>query len=161
MSRTLPSREEFLARLNEVVLHELEAVERVSTVTREEVTSDETRSEGKYDTRATEASYLARGQAWRIAELRQLVAWCSQLSGAPPSERRACLGSLLLAEAATSSLYFLAPVGGTRVRVQGKTVRLVSPQSPIGQALLGLEIDDETHFESPTGPQSLVLLELC
>ena len=161
MSQTIPSRTEFLTRLNEVVLAELEAVERVSSVTREEVTSDETRSEGKYDTRATEASYLARGQAWMIAELRQLMSWCSQLSEAPPSERRACLGSLLHVETVTSALYFLAPVGGTTVFVQEKTVRLVSPESPIGRALLGLEIDDETHFESPAGPQCVVLLELC
>ena len=61
MSDSLPPRPVFLARLNAVLAHELEAVERISSVTREEVTSDETRSEGKYDTRATEASYLARG----------------------------------------------------------------------------------------------------
>ena len=160
MNDTLPHRADFLERLNEVLLRELEAVERVSSVTREEVTSDETRSEGKYDTRATEASYLARGQAWRIAELRQLVSWCSQLSPVAPSEQRACLGSLLLVETEACSIYFLAPVGGTSLTLNGEIVRLVSPQSPIGKAVLGLEVDDESHFESPSGPQSLVLVEV-
>lgn len=161
MSDSLPPRPVFLARLNAVLSHELEAVERISSVTREEVTSDETRSEGKYDTRATEASYLARGQAWRIAELRQLASWCAQLSDTPPSTERACLGSLILVEAETSAMYFLAPAGGTALTIEGRTVRLVSPQSPLGQALIGMEIDEETQFNSPSGLQSLVLLSVC
>ena len=49
---------------------ELDAVERVAAMARDEASSAETKQEGKYDTRATEASYLARGQAERIVALR-------------------------------------------------------------------------------------------
>ena len=160
MSRSLPPRTSFLETLRAQLHQELEAIERVSSVTREEVTSDETRSEGKYDTRATEASYLARGQAWRIAQLRQLVSWCSQLSDTPPSTEYACLGSLVLVETDDLFLYFLAPVGGTKITLNERVVRLVSPQSPIGQTMLGMQVDDEGLFESPSGPQPLALIEV-
>ncbi len=45
-----------------VLTEELSAVERVAAMARDEVSSEETKQEGKYDTRATEASYLARGR---------------------------------------------------------------------------------------------------
>ena len=57
----------------------LDAVERTAAMARDEVASEETKPEGKYDTRATEASYLARGQAWRVAALRRLRAWFDTL----------------------------------------------------------------------------------
>lgn len=57
---------------------ELDGVERMAALATAEATSSESKSEGKYDTRATEASYLARGQAERVGALRRLVSWFEQ-----------------------------------------------------------------------------------
>ena len=160
MSFPLPSRARFIEQYNIALMGELHALERVSDVTREEVTSDETRSEGKYDTRSTEASYLARGQAWRIAQLRQLVAWADQLSTTPPSNTVVCLGSLAQIESEEIAHYFVAPAGGTRITVDEQTVRVVSPDSPLGKALIGIGVDEDFQFESPAGTQSMCLLNL-
>jgi transcription elongation GreA/GreB family factor len=164
--RVLPARASVVECLRAATAQELEALERVSAVTREEVTSDETRSEGKYDTRSTEASYLARGQAWRIAAARQLNAWFQALPDTLPTEnKRAHLGSLVAIqcesnEPPTIDVLFLAPVGGTRVNIGDLCVRVISPDSPLGRVLIGLEEGDAFQFNRPAGQGEFTLLEV-
>ncbi len=129
---------------------ELEAVERVAAMARDEVSSAESKQEGKYDTRATEASYLARGQAWRVAELRRLQAWFEVLEDTPHA--RARVGSLLQLDGPRPGWVLLAPIGGPQLDVGGVPVRVVSPSSPLGRALLGLEAGDGAEVDSPQGP---------
>ena len=162
----LPARSLVVQHLQTATAQELAALERVSAVTREEVTSDETRSEGKYDTRSTEASYLARGQAWRIAAARQLNAWFQSLPDTlPTKDKRAHIGSLVAIqcesnEPPTIDVLFLAPVGGTRVDVGDLCVRVISPESPLGRVLIGLEEGDEFQFKRPAGKAEYTLLEV-
>lgn len=160
MSQHLPCRTQVIQELKASLEEELLALERVSSVTREEVTSDETRSEGKYDTRSTEASYLARGQAWRIAHLRQLNAWASSLLETPPSLETVCMGSIAVVEADSINVYFVAPTGGTTLHIDRQLVRVVSPDSPLGKALVGTAVDDEFQFRSPSGVQELCVVEV-
>ena len=58
-----PDKARIVAALLEQVQAELDGMEAVAEAARDEATSSETKAEGKYDT-PTEASYLARGQAW-------------------------------------------------------------------------------------------------
>ena len=142
-------KERVIQSLRDKLVSELEAVESVAAATRSEVGSDETKQEGKYDTRATEASYLARGQAWRVAELRQLVAWFSALEARPMET--ATVGALVEVEGPRTELLFIAPVGGAKVEVDGRTVRVVSTASPLGSALAGLEEGDGFEVDTPRG----------
>ena len=71
----LPDKKQVVATLLQHVEAKLEGMESMAEASRDEATSSETKAEGKYDTRATEASYLARGQAWRIIELRKFAGW--------------------------------------------------------------------------------------
>ena len=130
---------------------ELEAIERVAAMARDEVSSDETKQEGKYDTRATEASYLARGQAWRVAELRRLKAWFDVLDPTRPPAPRIGPGSLVQLEGARPGWVFVAPVGGPRAEVEGAEVRLISPKAPLGVAMDGCETGDFFEVHTPTG----------
>lgn len=129
---------------------ELEAVERVAAMARDEVSSAETKQEGKYDTRATEASYLARGQAWRVAELRRMVAWF-RVFDASVGRTEIGVGSLVCLDGPRRTWVFVAPVGGPKVHVDGETVRLVSPRSPLGRAMADLEADDVFEVDGPKG----------
>lgn len=137
---------------------ELEAVERVAAMARDEVSSAESKQEGKYDTRATEASYLARGQAWRVAELRRLHAWFDVLEVTPHETAR--VGSLLELDGPRPGWVFLAPLGGPKVAVEGVEVRVISPSSPLGRALLGLEEGDGAEVASPQGDVEYEVLTL-
>lgn len=153
----IPRKADVIAALRQSVAEELAAMERVAAMSRDEVSSDETRSEGKYDTRATEASYLARGLAVRILELRQLSAWFESFN---PEQRcvAACVGALVELEG--GELLLLAPVGGGKVSVGGRAVSLVSPASPLGEALLELEAGDSVEIETPRGARSREVLRV-
>ncbi len=131
---------------------ELEGMEAVAEAARDEATSTETKAEGKYDTRATEASYLARGQAWRIIELRRQVAWLSNVAPAVRlAEAVVQVGALVEVEGARTEVLFIAPFGGSRVDTEGQPVRVVSPSSPLGEAMVELEAGDVFEVDSPRG----------
>ena len=108
-----PNKADVVAGLQAQVQSELESLESLAAMARDEATSPETKSEGKYDTRATEASYLARGQAWRITELRQLLAWLhSDTAVADLAEPLVQVSALVRIEGARSEIVFVAPIGG-------------------------------------------------
>ena len=102
--------------LREAAEASLLTAERAQARAHDEATSDESRAEGKYDTRATEASYLARGQAERVADLRVLVAWYKRLAPNDTQDKVA-LGSLVTLGDAGDSVLFVAPVGGAQVQL--------------------------------------------
>ena len=134
------------------VASELEALESLAGDARDEATSSETKAEGKYDTRATEASYLARGQAWRIVELKRLLAWLETFdSGRVFTEQVVQVGALVEISGARQEVVFLAPIGGTKAKVENQTVRVISPSSPLGEAMVELEVGDAFEVHSPRG----------
>ena len=149
-----------VSALSEVLTDRLVAVERVAAMARDEVASDETRQEGKYDTRATEASYLARGQAWRVAELRRLVAWCSVFDPHQPRHQAVGVGSLVHIAGPRSGWVFVAPIGGPKVEVEGETIRVISLDAPLGQAMLELEADEAFEVDTPQGLTEYEVVEI-
>ncbi len=147
-----PAKPAVVDALRAALAAELDVLEGAAAVTREEVGSDETRSEGKYDTRSTEASYLARGQAFRIAALRQLQAWFEVFdASAPLSPPIVQVGALVGLVGHRRAHVFVAPAGGLDVDVGGTVVRVISPGSPLGAAMEELEEGDAFEVDSPRG----------
>ena len=62
-----PNKSAVIEALHVAAAHALETAEQAQAIAQSEATSPESKAEGKYDTRATEASYLARGQAEGLA----------------------------------------------------------------------------------------------
>ena len=155
----LPDKARVVSALRAAVAEELAAFERLAEQARDEVTSDQTRQEGQYDTRATEASYLARGQAARIVELRRLVAWVDVFD-----PRRALdepvvqSGALVVVQGPRTDVIFIAPAGGNRLDVDGIVVRVVSPVSPLGAALADLAVGDAFEVDTPRGVDELEVI---
>ncbi len=149
MSR--PDRAGVLAALRAALASDLAALESVSAATRDEVGSAETKSEGKYDTRSTEASYLARGQAWRVVELRRNLAWTEAFDVARAPSAQVQLGSLVRLLGTREEWVLVTPFGGTTLRLPEHIVRVISPDSPLGKELIELEEGDAFEFESPRG----------
>jgi len=145
------SKPDVVEALHKALQDELQAVESVAAMARDEATNSETKAEGKYDTRATEASYLARGQAIRVAELRRLQAWYERLDSEGPAPDRVRLGALVEIEGERSEYFFLAPSGGGGVEVGGHRVRVISLSSPLGSALVDLESGDAFEVDTPRG----------
>lgn len=117
-------------------------------------THEENRPENDKDTRALEQSYLARGQAQRVVELQGAV---NQLKAMTLRDFSAgvviALGALVALEDERETVhYFLAPAGGgLRLQVAGCEVRVVTPQSPIGQSLIGKRAGDDLDLRTPQG----------
>lgn len=135
-------KDELLARLR----GELDTLERAHRATLEGATHPEAKPENDKDTRALEQSYLARGQAQRVEQLRAAVAAVASMPTTPAGdEARASVGALVVAsERAESFAFYVCPEGGGE-RLAGGQVQVVTPRSPLGRALVGLEVDDDVE----------------
>ncbi len=153
-----PSKVEVVAALAARLQGELDALFAVITMARDEATHGESRPENQYDTRATEASYLAAGQGQRLAELKQLKAWFDAVD---PSRRceRVELGALVCLEDEDARVrrVYVAPSGGDAARVGGHDVRVISLASPLGRALAGLRAGDDAEVDGPGGSRTLFI----
>lgn len=150
----LPSKTEARTALRAALEIELESVERVAAMARDEASSAETRQEGKYDTRATEAAYLARGQAERVASLRRLRAWFDLPESRSGDSSSVVVGSLVtLLRGQRRTLALVVPTGGLRAWIDALPVLGISPRAPLGAAMLGLEAGDAVEVRTPSGVQ--------
>lgn len=116
--------------------------------TAEGVTHEDAKPEGDKDMRSTEASYVARGQALRVRALEDDLAKVVGMTlRAFPEGAPIALSALVeLDGQAGRSLVFVAPAGGgTRLALANGTVQVVTPASPLGQALVGARCGDEVE----------------
>jgi transcription elongation GreA/GreB family factor len=119
---------------------ELEIYFRAAQFSRAEATHESSKAESKYDTRGLEASYLARGQSKQAAELEAAIAEFEKLPlkkfGAEDS---IALGALVELENGGENLfYFIGPrAGGTEILHNKKEILVITPQSPLGEQLIG------------------------
>jgi hypothetical protein len=123
-------------------------------------TDDEARPENAKDTRGLEQSYLARGQAARVAELANATTETAALvlKRFRPTDAVGLSALIEVAEGEARHRYFLAPHGGGSVLAGG--VLVVTPVSPIGRALLGKCVDDEVEVRSAGKLRSLVIASI-
>jgi transcription elongation GreA/GreB family factor len=124
-------------------------------------TDDEARPENDKDTRGLEQSYLARGQAQRVAELEAAVGEVGALAlRAFGDGDRVALGALVTVEEdGREHRFFVLPHGGGAVLSDGTQV--VTPVSPLGRALLGRSVDDEVEVRLPGKLRSFVIVALA
>lgn len=123
------------------VLHsELAALTRAAQSSFAAATDPDSKAENKYDTRTLEASYVARGQAQRVAELQQAVQAFTAFSARTlESGVTITLGSLVtLALPAEAAHYFIGPfAGGTEILHEGTEIVVITAASALGQKLMG------------------------
>lgn len=116
-------------------------------------TDEQNKAENKYDTRGLELSYLAAGQGRQIAEAQATIEQFRSLAIRDFGARDPIdLSALISLESPVHSgdaqpLYFLAPRGGgTEIRYAGRDIFVITPQSPLGQQLLGRCQGDRISF---------------
>ena len=116
-------------------------------------THEETRQEDPKDTRAIEATYLARGLAEQVESMREVAAVFSRLKVLDfgpddPIAVTALVG--LEYESGEESVYFLVPsAGGETLELGGTTIRTLTPGSPLGSVLIGRHVDDDVALKLP------------
>ena len=104
-------------------------------------TADENIAENKYDTLGLEASYLVQGQARRSTELDQALSSFQQMTLRKfDASSRILLSALVCLSSSDVPVQwiFIGPqAGGVKVMCGAEEVTVVTPQSPLGRALLG------------------------
>jgi transcription elongation GreA/GreB family factor len=134
------NKREVVERIIEQLREGLEVYEKAARAAHAEATHEQSKAENKYDTRGLEASYLARGQSRHAAEIVHAIEEFSELRNAPAEFSEGIdVGALVeLSGRRDRSFYFFGPrAGGTEVVVDGQEVLVLTPQSPLGQQLVG------------------------
>ena len=143
---------------------DLDIAQRAAQTAYEAATAEENIAENKYDTLGLEASYLATGQARRMAEIAQALKALQQL---PLRDHDAVLGIelgalvLLADEQEQQRWLFLAPdAAGLKLDWQGRSIMLISPSSPMGKSLRGQRVGDELSVQVGSKLQLFEVLEV-
>ena len=112
-------------------------------------THEECAPDNKYDTTALEASYVAQGQANRASEIRRALERYRALTLRAFDEKTPIrLTALVTLESddGGSRQVFVGPdAGGLKVSDGETECIVITPESPLGRALLGKICDDEIH----------------
>lgn len=134
---------------------DLEVLKAAALATYQAATNEESKPENEYDTRGLEASYLAGAQAKRVQEIEEQLTIYKFLEFHSFNEETP-IGSTALVQVEvdgkTSILFLLPKGGGLSIQFQGQKIQVVTPSSPLGEALVGLKTGDVAVVE--TGAQT-------
>jgi transcription elongation GreA/GreB family factor len=150
-----------LAALRAQIAADLDALVASQKQAHEGATHEEARPESDKDTRATEASYVARGLAERVRSLELAVHRLAsfELRDFGPDAAIATGALIHVEDQDGEHHYFVAPAGGgLTITHDGVTVGIITPRSPLGQALLGARTDDDLDLDTPRGLRQLTVL---
>src|SRR5438270_107067 len=129
-----------IERIIEALHDSLAVLEKAARAAHEEATHESSKAENKYDTRGLEAAYLAGGQARQAREILESIKVYAALQvkdfgASDPIELSAVV------ELATEGMmghYFIGPrSGGLELVYKGTEIMVITPQSPLGQQLMG------------------------
>jgi transcription elongation GreA/GreB family factor len=114
-------------------------------------TDEQSKAENKYDTRALEASYLARGQSIQALEIMRAIHSFETMPVRDfDAKAKIETGALVEVKGAREiSRYFLANHGGgTEVEVEGKSILVITPGAPMAVELIGKKRGDFAQIKS-------------
>ncbi len=145
-------KEELLHKIITILTADLETLTEAAKTAHAAATHSECLPDNKYDTTGLEASYVAQGQANRAQEIRQSLENYRNLTLRSFDEKTPVrLTALVTIEAEDGSCrqVFLGPdAGGLKLSDGDEECIVITPESPLGRALLGKSCDDEVQVGS-------------
>jgi transcription elongation GreA/GreB family factor len=141
---------------------ELRALTQSAKTAHEAATHEESKAEDRHDTFAIEASYLAAGQSARALDLENtLTEYRGYLEKMNPHQK-VDLGAWVELKTGQkiSSVFIADRGGGTQIQLEGKTISILTPQSPLGEALVGAVSEDEITVESKNGVRDYLVVSI-
>ena len=140
-----PDKTRILDSLTALLSAELDAILRSAKTAHEAATHPDNRPEHQFDTRGLMDAYLAGAQAARGADLeKQLTVFRTLKPRAFAPGDPVSVGALVEVDAEGRNVkYFLVPSGGgLTLSIDGASIQVVTPQSPLGDALVGRRAGD-------------------
>jgi transcription elongation GreA/GreB family factor len=147
-------RAELLAQLTDML-----ATARIAHASAVEgATHSEAKAENDKDTRGLEQSYIARGQAQRVADLEAAVVAVEKMTLAACTA--VAMGAVVTVDDdGEQRRYFVAPHGGGNMLSGG--IHVVTLSSPIGKALFGKRAGDELELRLAGKVRSLEITRVA
>ncbi len=108
-------------------------------------TGEESKPETKYDTFALEASYLAGAQAKRVVEIESSLKVYRSLEVKTFTVKSRIESTAIVEvdlEGKTTHVFIVPARGSLTLSLDGVAIQVITPQSPLGEALLGLSVGD-------------------
>lgn len=134
---------------SEIDLQLKHAVDSVK-ITLDFATHEESKPENKYDTRGLEATYLARAQSERVLDLKDLRSIIENLKVRNfTAEQPIAITALVQLESNGKQLWaLLLPKGGGQSFLYNDiSVKVITPESPLGTQLIGKVVDDIVNIK--------------
>ncbi len=151
MSTVVLDKKKLVTALREQLLADLAIVKQAQLATYEAATHEESKPENKYDTRGLEASYLAGAQAKRISEIEELLVILTHLQVKDFGENDKINSSALIeveSQGRRSHFFIMVKGGGLAVKFEGLNIQIITPNSPVGGALLSRKKGDVAIVEN-------------
>ena len=143
-------KKKLLSQLIAAVTADLDKAIQAARASSEGAIHEENRAEGAKDMRSTEASYLARGQSMRVAELEDTLNRLRLMNVATFSEDAPISAGALVCledEAGIQRHYWLVTgAAGYTLTHQRTTVTTITTQSPLGKELVEKRLDDDVDL---------------
>jgi transcription elongation GreA/GreB family factor len=125
---------------------------------------EENLPDNEYDTLGLEASYLAQAQANRAQEIKAALASYKNLilkHFEPDAPIRLTALVTLEAGECTRKLFIGPQAGGLKLRENGDEVLIITPQSPVGQELIGKSCGDVVMLRGGNGDKEFEIVDVC
>lgn len=130
------------------------ALEAAARKTASIATDDEHKARSKYETFSLENSYLARGQARRVEEMRTALAAIRAMKVTTlPEDAEVQMGALMEVadERGETELLWMVPAGGgEEIHMPDQVVLMLTPNSPLSKALLKKRAGASVTFSGRT-----------
>lgn len=142
---------------------ELEALAGAARPMHADASDEQNKPEDQYDTRGLETAYLASSQARQATAAEEALAAYQVLKPAKFTAKTPIdLTALVeLDSRGTRPLYFIGPKsGGIEVKVAGKEILVITPESPIGQQLIGKKAGDRFKLQTRGPAQELKIVSV-
>jgi transcription elongation GreA/GreB family factor len=134
------SKSDLIGRIIEALHDSLAVLEKAARTAHAEATHESSKAENKYDTRGLEAAYLAGGQARQAKEILESIKVYGSLKVKEfaPMDPIDLSALVELETDGAIATYFIGPrSGGLEVDFGGAELMVITPQSPLGQQLMG------------------------
>jgi transcription elongation GreA/GreB family factor len=163
MSANKFQKEELLKIIIQQLEEDLQGLIIAAQANLDAATNEESKPENEYDTRALEAGYIAGAQSQRAREIEEslLVLKKLKLKSFTPSDKIDVTALVCLQTDKETSWVFLLPRGaGQSINIQGHKIKVITGQSPLGEALLKQEVGETISVITAKNSMDYEILEI-
>lgn len=158
------TKEQLLLQIQEMLAANLTVLSTAARTAHEAATHAECLPDNKYDTTALEASYIAQGQANRAQEIRGALESYRTLQlrhfddDAPI--RLTALVALEDDDGVRKELFLGPEAGGLKIADGAAEIVVITPQSPLGRALIGKQTGDQLQTGTGATLKTFTIVEV-